>query len=75
MEELKEMLINVNDSYFDFVLGIMNYAGKKPERLSVVKKYLAEHKDATSSDIVEFVSSQPDFYEDNVPPIIEKAVG
>lgn len=64
IKELKERLENVPDAYPDFVEGIVNYARKKPERMKAVTGYLSGHPDALSSDIVEFVSSQPDFMED-----------
>ena len=66
MEELVARLKNVPDAYDDFIIGITTYAKKKPERLQKVMAYLEEHDNLTSSDIVYFVSTQPDFQEDNV---------
>ena len=67
MTELKEMLIRVKDSYFDFVIGILAYAGKNKNRLETVTKYIKDNPDLTTSDIIYFVSCQPDFYDDMAP--------
>ncbi len=76
MKELESLLNNVSDTYEDFITGIMQYARKKQSRLDAVLGFIKEHPNATSSDIVYFVSIQPDFYEDaakqNVP--IDNAV-
>lgn len=69
MEELKELentLNNISDSYFDFVSAVMGYAQKKRSRLDSVKQYIENNPNASSSDIVAFISSQEDFYEDVV---------
>ena len=63
MEELYNKLIAVSDSYFGFVMGILAYAKKKPEKISVIIDYINENKNLTSSDIIEFISLQPDFHE------------
>ena len=67
MNELKERLIRISDSYYDFVCGIMLYAERKPEHLALLNAFLDDHPDATSSDVVYFVSTQSDFFEDSVP--------
>ena len=64
MEELTALLNKVEDSYYDFVLGITQYCKKKTSRLEAVLKFMKEHPGAKSSDIVYFVSTQPDFMED-----------
>ena len=64
MEELTRMLNDVNDAYYEFVTAILHYAEKKPSRLEMVKQFLMTHKNASSSDIIKFVSEQPDFTED-----------
>lgn len=66
MNELKERLINISDSYFDFVGAMLQYARRKPEHLTAMNKFLDENPDATSSDVIFFVSTQPDFFEDSV---------
>ncbi|MBQ3599900.1 MAG: hypothetical protein II992_01695 [Lachnospiraceae bacterium] len=43
---------------------MLHYAKKKKSRLVVLTDFIKKIKDLTTSDIIEFVSSQPDFYED-----------
>ena len=64
MRELTSLLNAVPDSYFDFVLAIINYAKKKETRMMNVLDYLHTHPSAMSSDVVQFVAGQSDFYED-----------
>lgn len=64
MEELTVLLNNIEDTYYDFVTAILNYAGQKQSRLNTVLNYIKNNPDALSSDIIEFVSDQTDFYED-----------
>lgn len=64
MNELEQLLINIDRSYPDFVGAILQYAHKKPERLQAVLDYIKKHPEANSSDVVLFVSRQPDFMED-----------
>jgi len=66
MEELKKRLEAVDDSYFDFILGVITYCKRKESRLIAVMKFMDDNPDALSSDIIEFISDQPDFYEDSV---------
>ena len=69
MEELKELektLNNISDSYYDFVNAVLNYTQKKKSRLDIVKQYIEDNPNASSSDILAFISSQDDFYEDVV---------
>lgn len=64
MEELITRLKEVEDSYEDFVGAISQYARKKSSRLKAVLEYMSSNPDANSSDIIYFVSSQEDFFED-----------
>ncbi len=66
MEELYCKLNDVSDSYFDFIVSILAYAKKKKERLENILKYLDENPNANTTDIIYFVSKQPDFQEDNI---------
>ena len=43
---------------------MLHYAKKKKSRLVILTDFIKKNKDLTTSDIIEFVSSQPDFYED-----------
>ena len=64
MEELKELLINIPESYKDFVDAVIHYAGKKTSRLEAVRALVVNNPDVSSSDVVKFISDQPDFAED-----------
>lgn len=64
MQELILKLYNVQDSYFDFVLGMITYAKKKESRTVALNNYLDENPNAKTPEIIRFVSTQPDFYED-----------
>lgn len=63
MDELYGKLNAIPDSYYGFVMGIMSYAKKKPERLQNVLGFINDNPDLTTSDIVKFVMDQPDFHE------------
>ena len=63
MDELYAKLNAIPDSYFGFVMGIISYAKRKPERLNKVLQFLNEATNPTSSDVVQFVMEQPDFHE------------
>ena len=64
MNELSSLLNEIEDTYFDFVSAILHYAEKKESRQIVLLDFLKSHPDAKSSDVVKFVSEQPDFSED-----------
>lgn len=51
MDELKELLTKVSDSYSDFVAGVMGEARDCPEKLDELKAFIKEHPEATTSDI------------------------
>ncbi len=67
IQELKTRLLHIEDAYHSFVVGIMVYAEKKQSRVDAIAHFLDEHPDALTSDVVGFVSDQPDFYEDAAP--------
>ena len=67
LDQLKIRLENIKDSYFDFVDAIIHYAKRKQEHLDLLNKFLDEHPETSTSDVVYFVSIQPDFFEDSVP--------
>lgn len=64
MKELIILLTSIEDSYSDFVFAMQNYAKKKPLRLEVLVNYIKNNPQANSSDVIKFVSEQPDFFED-----------
>ena len=64
MKELTIKLNQIEDSYYGFVVAVLTYVKKKQTRLDTVKMFMEEHPHATSSDVLEFISNQEDFYED-----------
>lgn len=64
MEELTIKLNNIADSYYGFVVAVLTYVNNKKSRLEIVEKYMNDNPSALSSDILEFISNQDDFYED-----------
>ena len=58
------MLNNVKGSYYDFVVAVLSYVKKKKSRFDIVEKYIRDNPKASTSDILSFISDQPDFYED-----------
>ena len=69
IKELEEKLKSIEDTYEDFVGGILQYCKKKKSRLDAVLEYINLNPNCSSSDVVEFVSNQPDFKEDAAHPI------
>ena len=72
MEELYNRLNKVPDTYFGFIMGVMTYVKQKPSRLEKVMEYLNTSDSLMSSDIVEFMASQPDFHEFEEPPFTDE---
>lgn len=64
MEELTALLNAIDDSYYDFVSAMINYAAKKPTRQKLLVDYIKNTLNLKSSDVVRFVSEQNDFFED-----------
>lgn len=66
MEEFTIMLNNIDGSYYGFVVAVLSYVKKKQSRFDTVKKFIEDNKNATTSDILLFISQQDDFFEDSV---------
>ena len=64
MEEFTNRLNNVSDAYYGFVVAVLTYVKKKQSRYEVVEEFMNNNPSASTSDILEFISSQDDFYED-----------
>ena len=58
MDELKVLLNQVEDTYYDFVVAVLQYAKKKQSRTEVVVEYIKKNPKANTSDILEFISDQ-----------------
>ena len=62
MKELIQQLSNIPDAYDDFILGTINYAKKDPSHISILKEFMRNKENLTSSDVIAFIISQPDFH-------------
>ncbi len=62
MKELIQQIINIPDANDDFIFGTINYAKKDPSHISSLKAFMSGKENLTSSDIVAFIISQPDFH-------------
>lgn len=67
MEELKSLLINVTDSYYDFVVGMTSFAGKSDVRCEQLTTFIKDHPEAQTSDIIEYALKEMDLAADHVP--------
>ena len=63
MERLKELLIGVKDSYYDFVVGVLNYAKRKESSCDAMVMFIENHPEALSSDILEYMLKREDYYD------------
>ncbi len=57
MEELKELLEGVSDTYEDFVDGMYLTLKDNPEYLEDVIQYIKDNPDKDSSDITEYLET------------------
>ena len=53
MEELTELLKNVSDSYYDFVIGICRYVRNVDNGVQMMIDFIKEHPNAKSDDIID----------------------
>lgn len=64
MDEFRELLKNVDRSYDGFVHAVISYvkmpgnAGKQ----MVIEDYIKDHPDANSSDVLQFMIEETDFF-------------
>ena len=65
MDELINRLNNVSDTYAGFIMGVITYAKKTPERLKKVLDFIDNNQNALTSDILDFIVEQPDFHDDS----------
>lgn len=62
MKELMARLEKIEDTYDDFILGVINFAKKNPSHVDILNRYLQENKNATTCDVIAFIARQPDFH-------------
>lgn len=71
MEELRQLLLQVSDSYSDFVRGVMLDARDNPDRLDDIIQFIKDNPEATTSDIIGWTMVEIDGIDpDNPPPLI-----
>ena len=75
MEKLIQRLNLIPNSYFEFVDSVVDYAELKESHFDIIMEYLDNNPTATPSDIIKFISFQPDFFEDSAPVDIDSLVG
>ena len=67
MEQLIQKLNSIPNSYFEFVDSVVDYAQIKNDHMTLVLDFLEGNPDATPSDVIKFISYQPDFFDDSAP--------
>lgn len=63
MLDLRKRLENVSDSYYEFVDSTLIYAMLDEKHYELINEFLDDNKNVTSSQIIELISNQPDFYD------------
>ncbi len=66
MEELKELLINVSDSYYDFVESMLDEATKSNMRKNRLIEFLTNNPETTTSEVLAYVVDDLALYNDYV---------
>ena len=62
MKELIQQLNQIPDAYDDFILGAINYTEKDPSHIKILNDFIRGKTELTSSDVIAFIISQPDFH-------------
>ena len=63
MDRLTALLNNVDDSYYDFVVGVLNYAKRKSSNREAITSFIENNPKALTSDILEYMLSRDDYYD------------
>ena len=64
MNELREALYNISDSYYDFVYGVMEYASGSKERCAQILNYIKTNPHISSSEVVRYVTFEMDLMDE-----------
>lgn len=75
MDILISRLNAIPNAYFEFIDSVVDYAESKNTHLQLVLKFLDDNIGATPSDVIKFISSQPDFFDDDAPVGVNTLVG
>ncbi len=71
MDELKQLLLQVSDSYSDFVHGVLLHARDNPGRLDDIIQHIKDNPEETTSDILGWIWTEIEGIDlDNPPPLI-----
>ena len=63
MKELIARLREIPDSYIGFMAGVVIYTSRSADGMKAVTDYMDANENLTTSDIVKFISEQPDFHD------------
>ena len=63
MDRLIELLNNISDSYYDFVVGVANYAKIKDDNCDAMISFIENNPQALSSEVLEYMISRKDYYD------------
>ena len=63
MEKLTEMLNNISDSYYDFVVSVLNYAKRNNKNTEAMIAFIENNPNALSSDVLEYMLSRDDYFD------------
>ena len=67
MEEIIKKLETIPNAYFAFIAGVNTYIKDNPDRQRRLLEFLnTSNGDLTTSDVIKFISDQPDFFDDSV---------
>ncbi len=67
MNTLISKLNSLPNSYFEFVDSVADYAEEKEEHLNILLDFLNANPSVTPSDVIKFISLQPDFSDSDAP--------
>lgn len=60
-ELFRKLTLEVDDTYYEFVAGVMKYAYDSTEKIDNLIDYINEHKDVKSSELLKLLAKEEDF--------------
>lgn len=66
MKTLEYRLNSIPNAYFEFVDSVMEYANADQNHAALISNFLDSHPKASASDILWLISTQPDFFDDDI---------
>lgn len=67
MDQLISRLNSIPNAYYEFVDSVVDYAESKESHLTLLMDFLNARPNASITDVLRFISKQPDFFDDEVP--------